>query len=258
MMSDIIEIFRNIDVSTYPDFYSLETSLKRGLWVLLVGKDKAGIKRLTSEQVAMIIREIMEISVNSRSIANSFNKAGKKIHIFRQDGIYYEIMKPGKDHLFSQVREGSIQISYFEPDKHFTSKRLLTKNILDNIGSDLSIVDPYCGVRTLDILSNLRNNNVKFLTRIENLREKEKEQFLRELKDFKAEHSHIEFKNYPNVDIHDRYILSSDGLIILGHSIKDLGSKESFAIVLNKGLNKNIVDALIENFNRRWKQATMA
>jgi hypothetical protein len=36
---------------------------------------------------------------------------------------------------------------------------------------------------------------------------------------------------------------------------KDFGSKESFAIVLNRETSKNIVEALIEVFNRRWKQA---
>ena len=92
---------------------------------------------------------------------------------------------------------------------------------------------------------------------MENLREKDKNRFLRELKDFKSEHSKIEFKNYPHKDIHDRYIISSELLVILGHSIKDLGAKESFAIILNKDTNKNIVEALIENFNRRWKQSSM-
>ena len=119
----------------------------------------------------------------------------------------------------------------------------------------IQIVDPYCGERTLDILGNVKNRVVKFITRVENLREKNKKRFLRELKDFKSEHPEIEFKNYPHKDIHDRYIISSELLVILGHSIKDLGAKESFAIILNKDMNKNIVEALIENFNRRWKQS---
>ena len=54
----------------------------------------------------------------------------------------------------------------------------------------------------------------------------------------------------------DRYIISSDSLVILGHSIKDIGSKESFAVTLSSHTNKNIVEALTENFNRRWKKAS--
>ena len=92
---------------------------------------------------------------------------------------------------------------------------------------------------------------------MENLREKERERFLRELQDFKSEFPSVEFRDYPNVDIHDRYIISENSLVILGHSIKDLGSKESFAIILDKSSSRNVVESLTENFNRRWKQASI-
>ena len=126
---------------------------------------------------------------------------------------------------------------------------------MDSLKGELRIVDPYCGERTLDILNNVKNRVVKFLTRVENLREKERNRFLRELQDFKSENPNIEFRNYLHTDIHDRYIISSELLVILGHSIKDLGGKESFAIILNKDTSKNIVEALIENFNKRWQQS---
>ena len=94
-------------------------------------------------------------------------------------------------------------------------------------------------------------------TRIDNLRDKERNQFLRDLQDYRAENPKAEFRNYPNTDIHDRYVLSLDLLVILGHSIKDLGSKESFAIALNKDGNKDIVEALTAKFENRWKQSTI-
>jgi hypothetical protein len=93
------------------------------------------------------------------------------------------------------------------------------------------------------------------MTRIDNLNEKDQSRFLREIKDFKTENSNIELRNYPHKDIHDRYIISSEFLAILGYSIKDLGNKESFIILLNKKASKNIVEALNENFDRRWKQS---
>jgi len=164
-------------------------------------------------------------------------------------------MKPGKDYLIPQ--EGSIEVFYFEPGKRYTSKRLLSKKILDSLKGELKIVDPYCGERTLDVLKDVKNRAIKFLTKVGNLREKERNQFLRELRDFKSENPNkIKFGNYSHTDIHDRYIISSESLVILGHSIKDLGAKESFAIILNKDTNRNIFDALLENFNRRWKQST--
>jgi len=258
-MSDIEDIIKEIkktDTSNSLDFYDYKKPLERGLWILWITKEKLGIKRLTAEEMASIIKNAKEISINAKSITNSFNRAGDKIHTYREDGkVYFEIMKPGKDYLISQVKEGSIEVFYFKPDKRYTSKRLLSKNILDNLKGELRIVDPYCGERTLDILNNAQNRVVKFLTRVENLREKGKKRFLRELQDFTSENPNIEFRNYPHTDIHDRYIISSELLVILGHSIKDLGAKESFAIILNKDTNKNIVEALIENFDRRWKQS---
>lgn len=272
-MKETIERIRKIDVSDFPDFYSCKTPLEMGLWVLRIAKEKLLIKTLTAEQIALIIRDAKEMTVSSRSINNAFTRAGNKIHIHNISGqIYFEIMKPGKIYLDSQlkrpeqpalnkeveppVKKGSIALFYFEPDKRFTSKKLLIKNILDNLGGEMRIVDPYCGERTLDILHNVKNSSVKFLTRIENLNEKDRGRFLRELKDFKTENPNVEFKSCPNKDIHDRYIISPEHLVILGHSIKDLGAKESFSIMLNIHTNKNIVEDLIENFNRRWQQAT--
>lgn len=256
MEVELLKGFREVNTSDFPDFYSYKKPLEKGLWILWVAKEKLGTKKLTAEQIASIIRDVKEISTNAESITKSFNRAGDKIHTYRESGkVYFEIMQPGKEHLISQIKEGSIEVFYFEPDKQYTSKSILSKNILDNLKGELRIVDPYCGERTLDILANVKNRAVNFLTKIENLRDKERNRFLRELQDFKSENPNIEFRNYPNTDIHDRYIISSDFLVILGHSIKDLGSKESFAIILNKDTSKNIVEALIENFNRRWNKS---
>jgi hypothetical protein len=254
---EISKRFAEIDTSGYPDFYSYGKPLEMGLWILWVAKEELGIRKLTAEQIASIIINIEEISINAKSITLSFNRARDKIHAYQNGGeIYFEIMKPGKDHLLSQAKEGSINVFYFEPGKRYTSKRILSKNILGGLNGELRIVDPYCGVRTLDILEHVKNEVVRFLTNTENLRNK-KSSFLRYLKDFKSEHPDIEFRNYTHGDIHDRYIISSESLVILGYSIQNLGAKESFVIILNKNTCENIVETLIKNFERRWKQSNI-
>lgn len=256
METEVPKRFVEVDTSDFPDFYRYEKPLERGLWILWVAKDRLQIKRLTAEQIASVIRDVKEVSIEARSVTKSFNRAGDKIYTHHENGeVYFEIMKPGKDYLISEMKESSMQVVYFEPGKRYTSKRLLSKNILDSLKGELRIVDPYCSERTLDTLKDIKNEHVKFLTRVDNLREKEREGFLRELQDFKSEKLNIEFRNYLNRDIHDRYIISSDSLVLLGHSIKDLGSKESFAVILNKDASKNIVEAITENFDRRWKQS---
>jgi hypothetical protein len=255
-IDDLIEKFSKIDLSGLPEFHDFKKPLERTLWVLWASKDKLGIKKLSAEEIASIIRDNKEISIDAKSITNSLNRANDKIHTYKVDGeAYFEIMKPGKDHLLSLKKEGYIEIFYFEPGKPYSNKREVSKNILYNLKGELSIVDPYCDIKTLDILKEVKKTTVKFLTRADNLKDR-KPRFLQQLKDFKIENPQVEVRDYPHDDIHDRYIISSESLILLGHSIKDLGNKESFAISLNKDANKNLVEAIIENFNRRWKEST--
>jgi hypothetical protein len=163
-------------------------------------------------------------------------------------------MKPGKNYLRSLVKEGYVEIFYFEPGKPYSNKRVLSKNILSTLKGKLKIVDPYCDIRTLDIVKEVKSTKVQFLVRTENLRDK-KGRFIQQLRDFKIEYPHFELRDYPHDDIHDRYIMASDDFILLGHSIKDLGNKESFAISLNKNAFKDLIEAISENFDKRWKQA---
>jgi len=256
-IADLIRKISEVDTSDFPDFYNYKNPLEMGLWILWVAKEKLQIKKLTAEQIAHVIREVKEVSIEAKSITNSFNRARGKVHIYHDDGkVYFEIMKPGKEHLLSLVKKGLVEVFYFEPDHKYSTKRMLSKIILEELEGELKIVDPYCSERTLDILKDLQNKPIKFLTRTQNLHEKEKDRFLRELQDFKSEFQSIEFRDYPFTDIHDRYVISENSLIILGHSLKDLGSKESFAIVLNKETSRNVVEALIENFDRRWNQSS--
>jgi len=253
---NLIKKFSELNTYDFLDFHIYKTPLERGLWILWIAKKKLGIKKLDAESIASVIRDVKEIGIDAKSIVNAFNRAGDKIYVHHEnDATLFEIMRPGIEYLLSKIKGGSVQLFLFEPGRRFSSKRVLSRNILANLPGDLKIVDPYCGERTLDILKDVKDREVRILTRIENLRDKARKRFLRELEDFKSENENTEFRDYPHTDIHDRYIISSDFLAILGHSIKDLGNKESFAILLDKNASKNVVEALNENFDRRWKQS---
>lgn len=128
-MRDITEEFKRAETTDFPEFYTYRTPLERGLWILWVGKEKLGKKRLTAEEIASVIRDAMEISIDAKSITNAFNRAGDKINTYRENnGVYFEIMKPGKDYLLSQVKGGSVELLYFEPDRRFSSKRILAEH----------------------------------------------------------------------------------------------------------------------------------
>ena len=266
---DIVRQFKGLDTSDFPDFYNYTRILDKGLWVLWVAKEKLGVRKLTANQVASIVRDTQEVSIQPFAIAQSFKRAGHKIHIYHEKrGTLYEIMKEGKEYLQPVAGEAlvgesatagavagkdEVQVFYFEPGKKYTPKRLLTKDVLASLTGEVRIVDPYCSERTLDCLREIKGGPVKFLTK---LPQKARERFLRELQDFKSEYPAMEFRDYPNTDLHDRYIISPSSLVILGHSIKDLGGKESFAIVLNEEISINLIEALSESFDRRWKQSS--
>jgi hypothetical protein len=254
---DIAEEFKKVELNNFPDFSNYDKPLEMGLWVLWVAKEKLNIQMLTAHHIANVIVRAMETSIKERAIVNSFNRAVGKIHIHEKDGeTYYEIMKLGKEHLVTMAGEGSVKVFYFESGKKYTSKSILADKILSILKGELKIVDPYVDVKTLDVLSRADAKNVKFLTSLGKLSETNKRQFLRDLKDFKSEHHGIEFRNYSTSEIHDRYVIAGDKLIIFGHSLKDLGAKESFAITLDKSTASDIFDALVETFNRRWKTSS--
>lgn len=254
--SELIRQFQDINTSDLPDFYDFDKPLEMGLWILWAAKDKLKIKKLTAEEIALLIRDVREISITSLSISRALARAGARIHSYHVgEKVYFEIMRPGKEHLRSFAKEDIVNVFYFEPGMKYSSKKLLKDNIFNSLTGELRILDPYCGERTLDMLKGIKSKKVKFLTSLKHQNGKMAEQFLRELQDFKSENQNIEFRNYPYTDIHDRYILSLNHLVILGHSIKDLGSKESFAIVLDKSASQNIVDSVSENFNSRWQKS---
>lgn len=248
----ILKDFGSADISEFPDFHNYSKPLEMGLWVLWVAKDKLGKKRLTAKQIALIIREVMETSIESNSIANAFNRAkNKNIHVHKNEETEFEIMKAGRDHLNALEKDESIDVIYFEPGKKFKSKKILSKEILSQLNGELRILDPYCDKKTLDILENVGNKKIKFLTKIDNIKDaRKKRSFLRELQDFKSDYPTIEFRDYPNSDIHDRYVISADAFVVIGYSIKDFGKKETFITMFKK--NRDIHKQLLDNFDMKW------
>jgi len=250
----LFKIFEKVDTSNYPDFHQFKRTFERALWVLWVAKESLRVKGLTAEQIALVATDILETSIMSKSITLAFNRSGDRVHRYLVNGdVYYQIMKSGKDHLRSRQDEKGVEVLYFEPGKKYSSKRLLSKDILLGLKGNIRILDPYCSGRTLDVIKDIKNKSVKILTRLANLSPNNRASFLRDFKEFKAEYSDFEFRDYAGADLHDRYIISSNNIILIGHSIKDLGAKESFAVTLKKAENRIVFDSLVENFNRRWK-----
>jgi hypothetical protein len=253
LRDELVKKFREID---YPSFNELKSTLDRSLWVLFVAKEKLCKEKLTAKDIANVIAEVMEFNVSEVSVKQSLRRAGDMIRVCKKSNkTFYEIMMPGKEHILTKMNNAKIKVYYFEPGKPFTGKRMLSKEILANLEGDLKIVDPYFGIRTLDILGDVKNKQIKFLTSLNKLEREIREQTIRAIHEFKQENKNFEIKNYTNQDIHDRYIISMDSIILLGHSIKDLGKKESIVVILPKKVCPDFFGLLNEKFNDKWDKA---
>ena len=89
------------------------------------------------------------------------------------------------------------------------------------------------------------------------LRKNQKLKLIRSIEDFCSEYENIEIKLYDDQDFHDRYILTQDKILIIGHGLKDIGKKESFIIEITEDISKDIISSLLIKFKERWDKSIL-
>ncbi len=148
---------------------------------------------------------------------------------------------------------GGITAFYVEAGKPRMAHLELSKTF-EHINGEVLICDPYYGTGSLLRLDSLRNSGpIRFLTHEADSRERS---FIgRTLKEFALERPHVEFRQTSARDLHDRYILTNEEIVILGHGLKDIGSKESFIIRLTKPICADLMRILRSSFEEKWKRA---
>ena len=133
--------------------------------------------------------------------------------------------------------------------------RITLGEILSKLAGVVRICDPYYGVRTLDTLDHIpKNCDVLFLTaKTSDSNRKIKGAF----RNFKKERPLVEFRVVANPkSLHDRYVITKNQLLILGHGLKDIGGKESFIIRLDSSIAPDLVAEMTKAFDTRWAQGT--
>lgn len=176
------------------------------------------------------------------NLIDKFKLSGKTILTLTVKGL-----KRVKDLLGSEM---GVKTWIIKSGKPYTEKRHFQDAILSELKGLIKICDPYCGLRTLDLLSNIKSEcEILFLTQII---ENEKK-FLRDLKDFEKEFPHIKIKIkiHKGRKLHDRYMICDEKCWIIGQSLKDIGKKDAIIIELEK------LQALNEIFDKRWNEATI-
>ena len=141
--------------------------------------------------------------------------------------------------------------SWTDPNKNFPK-------VIDILEGDLCIVDPFYGNGTFYVLEKFgKTRKVRFLSsQLGNEEQQNPTKFDNNLKRFKKEFKNIELRKYNKpYELHDRYIIAKNSLVIVGHGIKDLANKESFVIFLPDKLVKSFLPSLWKIFEQRWKKS---
>ena len=253
---EIVEHLKRCNLSKYPDVSKLGP-LENALWCLLVVKDNILVKRLTAKAINFILAHIKEINVDEKSIIRAFSRAGSKIKADKTNSkVFYEIMSPGKEYLTNIFINGNSKIYFVNGSNAWSSTNKNLPTLIKKLSQEIIIIDPYYGLGTLYNLEKIsENKEIRFLTSKIGSDENE-DKFKKEFLKFKNEFKNIQIKKYDKFyELHDRYIMSDNGLIIIGHGIKDLGSKESFIVALFDEEIKSLIPTLAESFEDKWKKS---
>jgi len=131
-------------------------------------------------------------------------------------------------------------------------------NIIKLLDGDLCIVDPFYGNGTFFLLEKFgKDRKIRFLSgQLGDEEQRNIDNFKINLKRFKKEFGNIQIKKYNKFhELHDRYIIAQNALVVVGHGIKDFASKESFVIFLPKKMVLNFLPNLKNTFEERWKKS---
>ena len=128
-------------------------------------------------------------------------------------------------------------------------------NFVSRLKGEILIVDPYYGLDTLHILTKFPRSDIKFLTA--QLGNDETEEIIKkEISRFQKEFKNIHIRVYPKFyELHDRYIISDNYFVVVGHGLKDFGNKECFFIAIPAGTMSELIKVLKERFEERWKNS---
>lgn len=243
----------------YPNQNDLETPLDQVLWILWVIQDEFRHQLPIYANEISELLELRGIALDDLQVERALARAGSRVKrkiLDQEDGKNaYKIMEAGKEYLREKYVGGNVRALVLDGSKPWTDRYLTTPEIAKDLKGRVCVLDKFYGDGSIAILHHLRHcKPLHFLTA--ETRENQGA-FLRELKAFKKECPSVEVRLFPNKhELHDRYILTSDSLVIIGHGIKDLGNKESFVMILTGTMGAEVRLTLQQKFDERWSMST--
>lgn len=256
---EIYNILKDKDLNKSPEITNKSTPLIKALWVLDVVKGNMPGVKVTVKTTHFLLWHLKGITESEIALRGALNKARDNVRKTSEENkIYFEISQAGRDYLRQSTIHSSNGFLFIDGTNAWTATNQNFPELINSLGGELLIVDPYYGYGTFHTLSKFdKSKKIRFLTNELGASEtRNKQQFDLQLKTFRSEFKNIDLRQYPKgYELHDRYILAEGGLVIIGQGIKDLGNKESFIVFLPKETIGSLLTTLKSKFEERWKSS---
>lgn len=256
MSKSLLATFEQLDPQLKQSLSEIDSPLLLSLAALEIAETEAGVQRLTVEHIVACL-EAAGIAVKRISISKALARAANRVSTSKDQSSgesSFRLMTRGRKEIEEIVRTASISVVRIEGGRPHTARQHLGE-LLAPLTGRVRIADPYFGMRTLETLDHLSSKTqVQFLT------SKTNESLLKvqgAFRDFAKERKNFEFRLLPPPhDMHDRYVLADNSLLIVGHGLKDIGGKESFVVRLDQSVASDLLDDLTNSFDNKWASAT--
>lgn len=257
-LAKILPKIRTADLTEFPDISLYKKPMESGLWALWILENKFELydQHFTAEELSMVLLK-RGIPVKSEEITRGFTKAGNNIHKIKNiDGkSAYMISRWGKEYLQKLRGPDDIQVIFLDGSAPRSDYRQFSE-IAKQTKGEVKIVDKFYSSDSLNTIEEFGSTRkIRYLSAKLAANENENT-FKKELKRFKSEYPKFEIRTYPKeYELHDRYAITSDTMILLGRGLQDIGGKESFVIALKDPVAKDIKSVLDAKFEERWNKS---
>lgn len=253
-MRSIEDCFRSLGEGVKGKLASERSPLRLSMAALKLAQDLFSFEALSAEEVKAGLGTA-GVAVGVETVRNAFARAGRRVaRLPLAGGTKYRLMSAGALEIADLVTEGNLAVLHVEGDRPRTDKRMLG-DVLSQLSGDVRVCDPYYGARSLDVLEMIPADcTVRFVT---TQTPEDPAKLQRLIADFLRERPGTQIRLYRNKnELHDRYILTTDRLLVLGHGLKDVGTRQSFIFIVRRELAPDLLANLGESFEERWARAS--
>lgn len=202
-----------------------------------------------------IKRKKLRFPGNSELLIRRFRRSND--HVKLDTRVRHTLLELGKIAREDLVFNSELQVAeskeiLLEPGRPFSAQKAL-RDILADANRYVKILDPWINDRSFDPLLYVKNGvKIQFLCSQTGGREKN-HRLTRSAKNLQAEKPKFSIRKAKREEMHDRWIITDNGIWSLSQSIKDIGRRETIAFIApHSKQTKKMVESF---FDTLWEKA---